>query len=50
MIHLSSVRGRLLLVTAGVIFGFCVMVAVAWVSARKSEQAMQDVEQLSANL
>ena len=50
MKHLSSVRGRLLLVTAGVIFGFCVMVAVAWFSARKSEQAMLEVERLSANL
>ncbi len=50
MFNLSSVRGRLLLVTAGVIFGFCIMVAVAWISARKSEQAMADVERLSANL
>ncbi|WP_346910346.1 HAMP domain-containing methyl-accepting chemotaxis protein [uncultured Roseibium sp.] len=36
--------------TTGVIFAFCVMVAVAWVSARKSEQAMHDVERLSASL
>lgn len=50
MMNLSSVRGRLLLVTTGVILAFCVMVAVAWVSARKSEQAMQDVERLSASL
>ena len=47
---ITSVRGRLLSVTAGAIIAFFIMVAVAWVAASRTEEAMASAEHLRGNV